>query len=80
MEEHLRAWSKRISKGGQIAVPVELMRALNVKTGDFVYLVLAADKASLIAAHKAGPVIEEALGQAGLIDKPTRRKRPKPRA
>lgn len=62
-----RIWSKKISGGKQIAVPAELMRALDVKVGDNVYLVLWQGQATLISERRAAPVMRDALLRAGMI-------------
>lgn len=62
-----RTWPKKISQGGQIALPVELMRALNLKTGDGVYLVLWRGCAALVAESAAAPLLKEVFQRAGVI-------------
>lgn len=62
-----RTWPKKISQGGQIALPVELMRALNLRTGDGVYLVLWRGCAALVAEQAAAPLLKEVFQRAGVI-------------
>jgi bifunctional DNA-binding transcriptional regulator/antitoxin component of YhaV-PrlF toxin-antitoxin module len=54
-----RLWPKKISDGGQISIPVELMKELQVSVGDQIYLVIYRAEVLILP----GRDVEEAIAE-----------------